>query len=65
MNEEIQREAKEKYELWKGGKLSNEEFMVWLVEQNDEGKLDNDTYFKLTDEIDCNVFSDNDVATFG
>jgi len=57
--------VKERYAAYKGGELSKDAFMQWLMDANEEGAIDDATYQKYSDIVDADVFADNDIPTFG
>lgn len=48
--------VKDKFSEYKNGKISKDEFMGWLLDENEKGNIDDDTYQKYADEISCDVY---------
>lgn len=56
MTDKKKKEAADKFAEYKDGKVSQDEFMVWLLDENENGEIDDETYQKYADEVSCDVY---------
>ena len=56
MTDKQRQEAADKFAEYKDGKVSQDEFMAWLLNANEKGEVDDETYQKYADEVSCDVY---------
>lgn len=56
MTDKQRQEAADKFAEYKDGKVSQDEFMAWLLNANEKGLVDDETYQKYADEVSCDVY---------
>ncbi len=61
MKDEVKKLLKQKHRAWKTGRLSRDDFGVWLIEMNKKGEIDDETYFTYEDELDADIYANADI----
>ena len=56
MTDKQRQEAADKFAEYKDGKVSQDEFMAWLLNANEKGEVDDETYQKYADEVSCDIY---------